>query len=89
MKETIMITAQDLYDRRDEYGEIDGQELHSIFALVCDGDPSPAGRTPIDPQALTAHAHALRETYAAHKDGGTVGAEYLLDEARFCEAFTR
>lgn len=83
-----MITAQDLYDRRDECGEISGDDLHAIFALVI-GDPSPAGRTPIDPQALAIHANALRETYAAHKASGTVGAEYLLTEAAFCEALTR
>lgn len=82
------MTAQDLYDRRDEYGEIDGNALHSIFALVA-GDPSPAGRTPIDPNALEVHAQALRETYAAHKANGGVGGEYLLHEAAFCEAFVR
>jgi hypothetical protein len=82
-----MITAQDLYDRRDERGEIDGQQLHGIFALVCDGEPSPAGRTPIDPQRLIIHAKALRETYAAHKVNAGGGGEYLLHEAAFCEAF--
>lgn len=84
-----MIKAQDLYNRRDEHGEIDGQQLHGIFALVCNGDPSPAGRTQIDPQLLAIHAQALRETYAAHKANAEVGGEYLLSEAAFCEAFTR
>lgn len=51
--------AQDLYDRRDIYGEISGSDLHDLFnALI--GDPSPAGRTPIDPAALAAYADDCR-----------------------------
>lgn len=83
-----MITAQDLYDRRDEYGEIDGNDLHNTFRAIC-GDPSPAGRTPIDPSCLVEHAASLRASYDRHTAGGIVGAEYLLDTAKFCEAFVR
>lgn len=84
----MAITAQDLYDRREEYGEIDGQELHNIFRAIL-GSPSPAGRTAIKAEALRDYASSLRSSYAAHRAGGTVGAEYLLDEAAFCEAFLR
>ena len=68
-----MITAQDLYDRRDEYGEIDGCDLHKLFQELT-GDPSPAGRTPIDAAQLAqiaAESRAIGDT----------------DTARFCGAF--
>lgn len=81
------ITAQELYDRRERLGEITGADLHTIFRALCDGEPSPVGRTEISLEALRAHATALRESYAAHQAAGTVGAEDLLDIARFCEAF--
>jgi hypothetical protein len=71
-----MITAQDLYDRRDEHAEIDGRDLHQIFQIVT-GDPSPVGRTPIDAGKLTAYAADCRAGQNANHI------------ARFCEAFTR
>lgn len=45
------MTAQDLYDIRDKHGDIDGNDLHWLFEQLT-GDPSPAGRTPIDAAAL-------------------------------------
>lgn len=70
------MTAQDLYDRREEWGEISGTDLHELFQAVC-GDPSPSGRTRIDVGALAA--------YAADCRAGQ-NAEYI---ASFCDAFTR
>lgn len=81
-----MFTAQHLYDRREQYGEIDGNDLHAIFATVCD-DPSPTGRTSISTAALAAYAADMRAAYAAHQASGTRGTAYLLDIAAFCEAF--
>lgn len=54
-----MLTAQALYDRREERGEIDGTDLHSLFADIC-GDPSPAGRTLIDVDTLAQYAAECR-----------------------------
>ena len=71
-----MLTAQDLYERREEYGEISGIDLHELFQVVC-GDPSPAGRTPIDIDSLS--------FYAADCSAGQ-NAEHI---AHFCIAFTR
>lgn len=82
----MSLTAQQLYDRREMRGEINGQELHAIFAAVCD-DPSPPGRTPIGRAALRTYASEQRALYAAHKRSGGRGGEYLLDIAAFCEAF--
>ena len=79
------MNAQNLYDRRDEFGEIDGRDLHALFEAVC-GEPSPAGRTPIDATALAAYAAERRATYAAHVASGGVGGRDLLDVADFCEA---
>ena len=45
------LTAQTLYDIRDEHGDIDGNDLHWLFQRLT-GDPSPAGRTPIDAPLL-------------------------------------
>ena len=45
------MTAQTLYDARDEHGDIDGKDLHWLLQQLT-GDPSPAGRTPIDAAAL-------------------------------------
>jgi hypothetical protein len=84
--EGIPLTAQDLYDRRDERGEIDGRELHEIFQAIC-GDPSPTGRTAIDTEALRSYAAGQRGLYAAHKASGGVGGEYLISVASFCESF--
>lgn len=78
--------AQALYDRRERLGEIDSQDLHRIFQAVLN-DPSPAGRKEIDREALRAYAADMRAVYAAHRQSGTIGAEYLLDVAKFCEAF--
>lgn len=72
----MMITAQDLYDRRDEYAEISGNDLHELFQILT-GDPSPAGRTRIDATKLAAYAADCRAGQNAD------------DMARFCEAFTR
>jgi len=69
-----MITAQQLYDRREQFGEISGTDLHEIFQAVC-GDPSPAGRTPIDLAALEDYSLRCREGQ---------NAECI---AEFCEAF--
>ncbi len=80
------ITAQDLYDRRDERGEIEGTELHEVFQFVC-GEPSPTGRVEIDTAALSVYASVQRQSYASHKAAGGVGGEYLLDVAKFCESF--
>lgn len=80
--------AEQLYNRRDERGEIDGQELHAIFQAVCD-DPSPAGKTEISAEALASYAKGQRDLYAAHKASGGIGGEYLLSVASFCEAFIR
>lgn len=82
----VELDAQHLYDARELYGQISGQELHEVFLAVC-GDPSPSGRTKIDLQALRGYASAQRSLYAAHKQRGGVGGEYLLDIAGFCEAF--
>jgi hypothetical protein len=71
-----MITAQDLYDRREEYAEISGTDLHELFQTLT-GDPSPDGRTPISAAALSAHAADCR----AGRNAGDVAA--------FCEAFIR
>lgn len=71
-----MITAQDLYERRDEYAEISGNDLHELFHALT-GDPSPAGRTPIDAGGLA--------SYAADCRAGQ-NAEHI---AQFCEAFGR
>lgn len=73
---TTMITAQDLYDRREEYGEISGNDLHDLFQALT-GDPSPTGRTSIDASRLDAYAAGCRAGQ---------NAEHI---ARFCEAFTR
>lgn len=43
--------AQELYDCRERYADIDGTDLHWLFEQLS-GDPSPAGRTPIDAAAL-------------------------------------
>ena len=48
----MTITAQHLYDRRERLGEISGADLHDLFRLLCDGEPSPVGRTPITRKAL-------------------------------------
>ena len=45
------MTAQTLYDLRADFGDIDGMDLHWLFQQLT-GDPSPAGRTPIDVEAL-------------------------------------
>lgn len=45
------LTAQMLYDVREAHGDIDGNDLHWLFEQLT-GDPSPSGRTPIDPVAL-------------------------------------
>lgn len=45
------MTAQTLYDIRDEFGDIDGLDLHWLFEQLT-GDPSPAGRTLIDVETL-------------------------------------
>lgn len=46
--------AQTLYDIREEFGHIDGMQLHRLFQELT-GDPSPSGRTEIDADALSAH----------------------------------
>lgn len=76
--------AQNLYDARDEFGMIDGNDLHELFQAVC-GDPSPAGQTPIDAAALADYAADQRALYAAHKASGGVGGEYLLSVADFAD----
>lgn len=78
--------AQDLYDWREEFAQISGSELHEVFRSVC-GEPSPAGRTEIDPQALREYAESQRNLYAAHKASGGIGGEYLISVAKFCESF--
>lgn len=40
-----------LHKIRDEYADIDSLDLFWLFERLT-GDPSPAGRTPIDPAAL-------------------------------------
>jgi len=55
MSITASITAQDLYDYRELYSHIDGNDLHWLFQEVC-GEPSPRGSTPIDPLKLHAIA---------------------------------
>jgi hypothetical protein len=74
-----MITAQDLYDRRDETGEISGNDLHEIFEAIC-GDPSPAGRTPISRASLAAHAQRVRANIVQDP----VGSQEAI--AQFCES---
>ena len=51
-------TAQVLYDTREEFGDIDGNDLHTLFRFLCDGEPSPAGRTPISEPKLLDALHA-------------------------------
>lgn len=58
-----MITAQVLYDARDQYAIISGLELHDLFRAVCGGEPSPAGRTPISIAALRQAAAEMGEDY--------------------------
>lgn len=77
----MIITTEDLYNARDEFQTISGTELHELFQAVC-GDPSPAGRTPIDAAALAAYAADLR---AAPQD--PIGT--LAGIARFAESFLR
>lgn len=43
-----MLTAQELYDERERNALISGTDLHDLFRLLCDGEPSPSGRTEID-----------------------------------------
>lgn len=45
--------AQQLYDIREEFGHIDGMQLHRLFQELT-GDPSPSGRTEIDTAELSA-----------------------------------
>jgi hypothetical protein len=42
-----MITAQALYDEREEFARISGTDLHDVFRFLLDGEPSPAGDMPI------------------------------------------
>jgi hypothetical protein len=61
-----MITAQDLYDRRDERGEISGTDLHEMFRKLLDGEPSPRGRTVIDPARIEKVAALYRDSPDAY-----------------------
>lgn len=79
--------AQELYDYREESGAISGEDLHELFRLLCDGEPSPSGKTEILPESLTAIATGYRQAYADHKASGGVGGQYLLDIAEFAERF--
>lgn len=84
-----MITAQQLYDRREALGEIDGKELHDIFRAVCN-EPSPSGRKEIDPRYLRLYAQRCRLNAEAYRisPGALKGAEQpFIDVAAFCEAF--
>lgn len=56
------MTAQDIYDRQ---GEIGGEAVHYILQELT-GDPSPAGRTPIDVEALRQLAADLGSLQAQH-----------------------
>jgi len=49
----MTMKAQTLYDVREEDAQIDGSELHRLFEELT-GDPSPSGRTLIDPATLRA-----------------------------------
>jgi hypothetical protein len=79
------ITAQALYDRREELAEIDGNDLHALFEVLT-GDPSPAGATPISADGLRAYAEEAVEMYNAHVNGGGRGGKYLIAVANFCDA---
>lgn len=46
-----IITAQAIYDERDEFAQFSGTAMHALFEEVL-GEPSPAGRTPISVDAL-------------------------------------
>ena len=60
------MTAQQLYDWRDETGAISGTDLHMLFQELI-GDPSPAGNTPI-----------LMADLAQLAEGGDMDAEAAL-----------
>lgn len=55
------ITAQALYDERDAHAQISGTDLHEVFRALLDGEPSPAGATPIDVDALISLMHATTD----------------------------
>lgn len=60
----IQRNAQQLYNWREQTNEISGTELHMLFQELI-GNPSPAGRTPIDIARL--------ETIAAEGTGTRMG----------------
>ena len=43
-----IILAQDLYDLREATGFISGTDLHDLFRELCDGEPSPSGKIPVE-----------------------------------------
>ena len=73
---TTKITAQGLYDRREEYAEIDGNDLHKLFDAVT-GDPSPAGRTIIDAEARAEYAEQSRLLDGRPSDVTTFALAFL------------
>ena len=60
----IQRNAQQLYNWREQTGEISGSDLALLFQELT-GDPSPAGRTPIDITRL--------ETISAEDTGTRMG----------------
>ena len=58
------MTAQQLYDWRDETGAISGTDLHMLFQELI-GDPSPSGHVAIPIAALVALAERGNEDAAA------------------------
>jgi hypothetical protein len=50
------VPAQVLYELREKEEVISGTDLHDLFRLACDGDPSPPGAAKISVDALFAIA---------------------------------
>lgn len=58
----MKITAQTLYDLRDETEMIDGTGLHALFTFLC-GEPSPRGATLVDTRKLAANDESWSLVY--------------------------
>jgi len=54
--------AQLLYDRRDQFAEVSGSDLHELFRFLCDGDPSPSGAVDIPDDRLRAAQVAFADS---------------------------
>lgn len=60
---STILTAQTLYDWREQTGAMSGADLHELFRDLYDGEPSPSGRWELPMGRLRELAEQHADTY--------------------------